>query len=175
MPLVLNGTTGVQGNSGAFVQGTPVNAGASGVAVDFTGIPSWAKRITILFNAVSTNGTSAYLVQIGTSSGIESTGYAGQTFAAQSTAVSSAATTSGSGFVVINANDPAYIYTGTVTLTNYQNNSWIESGLIVNGTAVRSSMSSGAKVLGGTLDRVRITMANGTDIFDLGAFNILYE
>ena len=48
----------------------------SGTAIDFTGIPSWAKQITIAFDGVSTTGVNGYLVQIGTSGGIETTGYA---------------------------------------------------------------------------------------------------
>ena len=47
MALVLSGDTGVSGNSGALVSGTAVSA--SGTAVDFTGIPSWAKRVTVMF------------------------------------------------------------------------------------------------------------------------------
>jgi hypothetical protein len=50
MALELNGTTGVQGNSGAFVAGTAV-ASTSGTSIDFTSIPSWIKRITVVFNA----------------------------------------------------------------------------------------------------------------------------
>jgi hypothetical protein len=33
----------------------------------------------------------------------------------------------------------------------------------------------GTVTLGGTLDRVRITTVNGTDTFDAGTINILYE
>jgi hypothetical protein len=34
---------------------------------------------------------------------------------------------------------------------------------------------AGVISLGGTLDRVRITAANGTDTFDAGTINIIYE
>lgn len=36
-------------------------------------------------------------------------------------------------------------------------------------------IQSGDLLLSGTLDRVRITTANGTDTFDAGTINILYE
>ena len=41
-----------------FTAGTFV-ATTSGTFVDFTGIPSWVKRITVMFNGFSTSGTSA--------------------------------------------------------------------------------------------------------------------
>ena len=75
MALELNGTTGVQGNSGAFVQGTSA-ASTSGTSIDFTSIPSWVKRVTVVFHNVSTNGSSNPIVQIGTSSGVTTSGYA---------------------------------------------------------------------------------------------------
>ena len=34
---------------------------------------------------------------------------------------------------------------------------------------------AGGKALSGTLDRVRITTVNGSDTFDAGTINILYE
>jgi hypothetical protein len=54
--------------SGTFVS-------ASGASIDFTSIPSWVKRITINVSSLSTNGTSNYIVQIGGSGGIETSGY----------------------------------------------------------------------------------------------------
>ena len=57
-----------------IVSGTSV-ASTSGTSIDFTSIPSWVKRITVMFDGVSTNGTSNLQVQIGDSGGIENTGY----------------------------------------------------------------------------------------------------
>jgi hypothetical protein len=49
--------------------------------------------------------------------------------------------------------------------------------ITINGTTGISGVdgSAGTKTLSGTLDRVRITTANGTDTFDAGSINILYE
>ena len=48
----------------------------SGAAVTFTGIPSWAKKITLSFLGVSTNTNSTtILIQIGDSGGLETSGY----------------------------------------------------------------------------------------------------
>lgn len=67
----------------ASIQGADLEAGAtaiardtakastSGVAVEFTGIPSWVRRITVLFNGVSTNGVNNILVQVGTGGAID--------------------------------------------------------------------------------------------------------
>jgi hypothetical protein len=37
------------------------------------------------------------------------------------------------------------------------------------------TIGTGSLALGGTLDRVRITTVNGTDTFDAGSINIMYE
>ena len=141
---------------------------------DFTSIPSYVKRITVLFNGVSTSGTSNYLVQIGAGS-ITSTGYLGASLAAQAGASSAAGGTSTSGFVVADAVAAAYIYNGSLLIQNISGNIWIQSGTLVATTAVRASVSGGNVTLSGTLDRVRITTQNGTDTFDAGSINILYE
>ena len=180
VPFSTNGTTFTP--TAKIVRGT-VNAGGTNpfptsggpTVVDFTGIPSWVKRITVFFQDVSTSGSSAYQIQIGPSGGIENTGYVSQTFAAQATAASSAATVLTSGFAIISANVSTYLYSGSITITNIQGNTWIENGLLVNTTAVRGSLSSGTKSLAGVLTQIRITTVNGTDTFDAGSINILYE
>ena len=170
MPLVLNGTTGVQDNSGAFVAGTAV-ASTSGTSIDFTSIPSWVKRITLLFNEVSTNGTSIYNFRVGTSSGVVSTGYV-STGEGMGAGVSASSSTSG--FIIGDAIAAASVFTGTATITNISGNTWIFSGMAKRGTG-DSGIGNGVIALGGTLDRVRITTAGGTDTFDAGSINILFE
>lgn len=163
MALELNGTTGVQGNSGAFVAGTAV-ASTSGTSIDFTSIPSWVKRVTVMFGGVSTNGVADLFVQIGTSSGIETTGYL---------AVSDvSAFTTAFGIRTQNA---SFTVKGAMVITNLTSNTWVmtTNTYIDTGTAARNG--SGSKTLAGTLDRVRITTSNGTDTFDAGSVNILYE
>jgi len=161
------------------ISGTPVmgasvitsgtaQASTSGTSIDFFSIPSWVKRITIMYNGVSTNGTSIYLVQIGTSSGFETTGYVSQ---AMATGIVS---TSTAGFIQYhNALTAAYVMYGQCVLTTLGSNIWTEFGGM--GNAASTATSTGGKTLGGVLDRVRITTVNGTDTFDLGSINILYE
>jgi hypothetical protein len=168
MPLELNGTTGVQGNSGAFVAGTAV-ASTSGTSIDFTSIPSWVKRVTVMFNAVSTNGTSNYLVQVGSGS-VTTSGYIGQAFSGGGISQNSA------GFIVCNNIGSGSTHAGMATILSFGSNTYIEAGL-VGATTNSASMatSEGVVTLGGVLDRVRITTVNGTDTFDAGSINILFE
>jgi len=157
------------GISGTITSGTAV-ASTSGTSIDFTSLPSWVKRITVMFSGVSTNGSSNFLVQTGAGS-IVNTGYAGQcaTFAGSLNAMST-------GFIVENNVVALNTHYGQVVLTYLGSNTWVEAGLVGNqGVSSNGSSSAGQIVLSGTLDRVRITTVNGTDTFDAGSINILYE
>jgi hypothetical protein len=157
-----------------IVSGTAQNS-TSGTSIDFTGIPSWVKRVTVMLRGTSTSGTSRYLVQLGTSSGVITTGYIANVTDSRSTATAAGATST-AGFVVTADNSSAaYLYSGTIFLTIFTGNVWVSSGILGESTGVRSSVSSGDVALSGTLDRVRITTVNGTDTFDAGSINILME
>lgn len=165
------GNVVVNGVNGALVSGT-AQASTSGTSIDFTGIPSWVKRITVLFNGVSTNGTSNPQLQIGSGS-VTTTGYSAVCSGYQST-VSGATATFTSGFGINSASASATLF-GSVRIENITGNTW--TATIVTGS-VGSGISffgGGAIALSGTLDRVRITTVNGTDTFDAGSINILYE
>jgi hypothetical protein len=146
----------------------------SGTAVDFTGIPSWAKRITIMFHLVNTSGTSPVQVQLGDSGGIETTSYSGSVAAITFPNTCSYASHA-SGFV-LPGNTAIASRTGILTIANQSVNAWVASGTF-NSPAVTSmaGIVQGIKSLSATLDRVRITTVNGTDTFDAGTVNIIYE
>jgi len=164
MSLELNGTTGVQGNSGAFVAGTAV-ASTSGTSIDFTSIPSWVKRITVSLKGVSTNGTSLYLAQLGTSGGIVTSGYSSGASSSTSTA----------GLLLLGARNANDANSGQVIITLQDSaNTWVCSSNLIRPT-VGQVMGAGYISLAGTLDRIRITTVNGTDTFNGGSINILYE
>jgi len=155
--------------SSVISSGTAV-ASTSGTSIDFTSIPSWVKRITVMFNGVSTNGTSNLLVQLGISSGVETTGYTSAAAAINNTVASSTA-----GYILTQSNGASYTHQAVVVITALGSaNTWMSSGLDVIGVTNGFS-STGSKALSGTLDRVRITTVNGTDTFDAGSINILYE
>jgi hypothetical protein len=168
MPLVLNGTTGVQDNSGAFVAGTAV-ASTSGTSIDFTSIPSWVKRVTVMMNGVSTSGTSILQVQIGDSGGIETSGYVG--------AVGNRGSENfyTSGYLINRGFTASSTASGLAILTLVSGNIWVVSGTLASSATDAPAFFAGNKTLSDTLDRVRITTVNGTDTFDAGSINILYE
>ena len=156
---------------GVLRSGTAVSA--SGTSVDFTGIPSWVKRITVMFSGVSLSGTSNYLIQLGDSGGIETTGYT-STGSFYNGSNQTSALSSTSGFVINVASTASIITAGQMVLTLVGSNTWISA----HNTAISTtSVGNGAgnKALSDVLDRVRITTVNGTDTFDAGTINILYE
>jgi hypothetical protein len=175
MSLVLNGTDGigVTSNVGAFALDTPKTA--TGTAVDFTGIPSWVKRITVMFNGVSTNGSSVPVLRVGAGS-IQSTGYVCTTQVLQNAqAVNGGEVTTS---FPLHPTSVAAIatLTGSMTLSLLNANVWVCSIAINRSQDVAQAIvGSGSVALSGVLDRVRITIANGTDAFDAGTINILYE
>jgi hypothetical protein len=162
------------GRASASVITTPV-ATTSGTTVDIsTTIPSWAKKIIISFNEVSGSGTSEMLVQIGDSGGFEVADYisSGSRFA---NASSIQVVSSTAGFL-LNDDDASFTVTGhmILTLVNTSSNTWVSSHSAKCST-VQSLQGGGVKSLSGTLDRVRLTYANGTDTFDAGSVSLMYE
>jgi len=151
--------------------GTAV-ASTSGTSIDFTSIPSWVKRITVMFDGVSLNGSANIFIQLGTSSGVVSTGYT-STSITLNNASGSAGSSSTSAFLVFDGT-ASYVFEGSCVINLVSSNSYVSShSYLINTTNI--VIGSGSISLGGTLDRVRITTSNGTDTFDAGTINILYE
>ena len=152
-----------------------VKTTTSGTVVDFTGIPSWARRITITFVSVSTSGTSNLLVQIGDSGGVETSGYLGSGGYNQPSNVCSAANfTAGWG---VNYGIAANSIHGALTLFCHDpaTHTWVISGNIGTSQTASVGFFTGSKSLSAALDRVRFTTANGTDTLDAGSMNVQYE
>jgi hypothetical protein len=175
MSVVINGSAGVTTNSGAVYdglqRGTAVTA--SGTSVDFTSIPSWVKRITVMFQGVSTNGTSNMQIQIGsgsvTTSGYNSAGAGCISGSSPIVAVSTA------GFLMI-SDTATDVKNGIFTIVAMGSNLYAASHTM-GGDSTRDVCfwGGGSVTLSGALDRVRVTTVNGTDTFDAGSINILYE
>jgi hypothetical protein len=140
----------------------------SGTSIDFTSIPSWVKRVTVMFNGVSTNGGSDFLVQAGAGS-VTTSGYA----STSTTVATGAGTTSSTAGFLLWA-EASSLISGHMVLTLLGSNTWIASGVCKYDTA-NTTYGAGDVTLSGTLDRVRITTVNGTDAFDAGSINILME
>jgi hypothetical protein len=152
-----------------FTSGTAV-ASTSGTQVNFTGIPSWAKRITVMLNGVSTNGASLLQIQIGSGS-IQTSGYIGYYFISNTNRGSFS-----SAFIITGLNSAASVNNGSATLHLIGSNTWVETGIVADsGFALATTQNGGATALSGSLDRIRLTTVNGTDTFDAGSINIMYE
>jgi hypothetical protein len=168
MSLQLDGTSGVLGNSGAFIAGTAV-ASTSGTSIDFTSIPSWVKRVTVMFNGVSTNGSAGISIQLGTSGGILSSGYIG------GVAVGTTYNANSSAFFLYSSAGAADLISGVISIATLGSNIWSETGNLAQAANGAVRVSGGSVSLSGALTTVRIVTANGTDTFDAGSINILYE
>jgi hypothetical protein len=144
-------------------------ATTSGSSKDFTSIPSWVKRITVIFSGVSIDGGNGILVQLGDSGGVETTGYTSTSVQAKggSTTDDEAST---SGFIIFAA--ASDVITGIMEIVNIDGNTWIASHT-VRGSSISTMVGGGSKVLSATLDRVRVA-GNGNS-FDAGSVNIMYE
>jgi len=153
-----------------ITNGTAV-ATTSGTAVDFTSIPSGVKRISMMFNQVSCNGTAPRLIQIGTSSGLVTSGYissGAHAGAGQAGLVSTAGFLMGAGGAVADKT------VGIVTIQTLGSNIWAMESSTADGTANYIKVGGGSITLGAVLDRVRLSTTSGAT-FDHGSVNIAWE
>jgi hypothetical protein len=156
---------------GATLTAMTAQASTSGTSIDFTSIPSWVKRVTVMFNEVSLSATANILIRLGTSSGVVSTGYV-STSNILNNASGSSGSSSTTGFLVFDGS-AGYIFSGTCVITLVSSNTFVSThSFKVNTTNI--VLGAGSIALGGTLDRVRIT-SDSTDTFDAGSINVLYE
>ena len=111
------------------------------------------------------------MIQIGSGS-IVTTGYAsGASLIGGASAASTSAT---NGFLITSNDAAAYLKSGLITIANLSGNSWVSSGAL--GLTIGGSFLSGGNLtLSGVLDQIRVTTVNGTDTFDAGVINIIYE
>ena len=175
MSIILDGTNGIVSPTGALY---PLNSGTavastSGTSIDFTGIPSTAKRITVILSAVSTNGVSNINCRLGDSTGFYSTGYTGNS-TTLTNAAAVAIATSTTGLIVSATTAITDNCVSTISWVNVTGNTWVgTSSARTNGTV--TTIANGTLTTTNVVNSVRITMANGTDTFDAGTINILWE
>lgn len=157
-----------------LVSGTLV-AATGQTELTFTGIPAWVKKITIGLNGLSTSSTATPIVQLGDSGGYETSNYNSFGIAATNTGVAGIGGASQSGFVLTNGVTAAGTLNGMIflMLTDASTNTWVSSSTLVTSPFV-SHVTGGNKALSATLDRLRLYI-DGTQTFDAGSVNILYE
>ncbi len=157
--------------SGSLVRMT-AQATTFGTSIPFIGIPSWVKRITIMFSGVSTSGSNPVIIQIGDAEGFETTGYSSS---ASYGGVGGNYSSSTTGFILDAGNTASASTTrrGVIVLLNLDGNQWICSG--TSDTGQVSASIAGSKTLSGVLTQVRITNENSAHTFDAGSINTMYE
>jgi hypothetical protein len=176
--LQVNGTlqaAGVTTNIYPIVSGTAQTAPfAVTTYADFTGIPSWAKRITVMFDDVSTSGTSVIAIQLGDAGGVETTGYFSTGQNVVSTGITHTSPTTALALGSAVSSTAAYSGVAYLSLLSSSTNTWVmTSGLTAGGATALTGY--GSKSLSATLTRIRITAVNTTDTFDTGTVNIMWE
>jgi hypothetical protein len=182
--IVLNadGTVTIPTNTNGLTLGT-AKPSTSGTSIDFspsdsTGVPSWVKRVTVMLDGVSlaafNSESNSIEIRLGTSSGIESTTYKQSSIYYGANSATSAGTNRSDGFHLYIWYNNASTVQGSIVFNKISGNTWTGNGLfnVSDGFTV---ITAGAKALSGVLDRVRITTVGGTDTFDAGTINILYE
>ena len=147
---------------------------ATGASVLFSGIPSWAKRVTVILYEVGTSGSSAHInVQIGDSGGLRTNNYVSTSVTVDSVG-NTAGVSATDGFIWANFGSfSTHRNTGTMQLTHVGSNVWVanHTGRQTTGNSVFGGGSLNNSGLSGTLDRVQI----GATGLNSGSFNVMYE
>ncbi len=168
------------GTLAPLISGTAV-ASTSGTAINFDNvIPSWAKRVIVMFQGVSTNGTGIIQVQLGTGTTptYTITGYLGGAVSVQTSTASAVSYTTG--FALVPQQAAAAIHHGvmTISLVNASTNAWAASSTSSRSDLAQSGSSAGSIALAAALTSVRVigsATGSPSDTFDAGTINILYE
>jgi hypothetical protein len=163
------GTIAAQNVSTNIVSGTVVSP-SSGTSVLFTGIPSWAKRITVMLSNLGTGATSsAMILQLGSTT-IQATGYNGI-----SSQLNNAAAATPTTYFALPVTAAANLgLHGQIILNYLGNNIWTASWSFLS-TAGSGYVGGGSVTMTGIVDRLQIGTTGGTAVFSTGSVNILYE
>jgi hypothetical protein len=158
---------------GGAITSATAQASTSGTSIDFTSIPSYVKRITVMVQGLSFAGASGIgRVQIGTGGVLTTTGYT-----SDSITVTGANTCNNSNYVnglaIFNGNVVADTLWGVTTITNLSGNTWIATFNSCRSDNGSSRTGTGFITLGGALDIVSVVATTGS--FDAGTINIMYE
>lgn len=161
-----------------ITRGTAVTAATgSPTSIDFTDVPANCRRVTLILDAVGTNGTSRMIVRLGTGTAetpnIDSDGYSGTVSQFSSNAVGSEQMSTG--FEIDTATNAAGQRNYTMFLHNVSVDRWTASVIGGRSDATQTVLMGGRVNLGNPLTVVRLTTTGGTDTFDNGLVNIFYE
>ena len=147
------------------------NGLTNNTSLEFTGLPSWIKRITVMLQGVSTNANNNLIIQLGISGGYTTSGYLSSLGSISSGVAGNANATNG--FIISSSNSSSVI-SGIVTISNLTGNTWVYSGT-TKSTTVLITYSAGDISLAGALTQIKVQDTAGTGQFDAGTINIMYE
>jgi hypothetical protein len=152
-----------------------LTASTSGTAINFTDIQAGVRRVTVTFAGVSTNGTDAILIQLGDSGGIESSGYLGSSNAVVNGGATAGANST-AGLLIYSVLAANIIHgTATFELADKATFAWIGRGTFGLSNSVTNIVSACSKSLSAELTQLTITTTGGTNTFDNGTVNVIYE
>jgi len=142
---------------------------ATDTSIEFTGIPSDAQEITLMFIGVSANGNNDLVVQLGTSSGYITSGYVSNSENTQGTDE----VHSTNGFVIYSHTSNSEHH-GSMIINKASSDTYTAIGEFrrsnAGGAHARGSLSS----VSGTVDRLKIKFT-GSNTFDAGTVSISYK
>ena len=146
----------------------------SSSVVDFTSIPSWAKRITIMFSSLSTTSVFSANIKVllgtGTTPSYSVVNYNSTCF--RFDASTPTMFSASDGFFLAASVINSQNHNGNMHITNITGNTWTQTGICGAGSATINH-SAGSASLTSPLTAVRITTSLGN--FDSGTINIMYE
>jgi hypothetical protein len=180
MAVTISGSTPTfsvaNGYAGGVLTNGTVQGSVSGTSIDFTNIPTWVKRITLMLDRVSINGSSQVQFQLGTGGVATTSGYiTGRSLVTTSNNETRGSVNNSTGFILF-GDGASDLRTGAITFTLMTGNTWMGMGIVMTtGSNNGIGHLTGLAPLSGTLNMVRVTTVNGTDAFDNGNINILYE
>jgi hypothetical protein len=157
------------------VQGQPFTAmtpqTASGTSVSFTGIPSWASRITISLSGVGFSIADNIQLQIGPVGGLETTGYSGMS----GTIIGgTGATMTASGFTINGLGAGTGAASGTYVLVNTGGNVWVGQAILSFPSQTNINVTAGTKTLANPLSQLAVKGVGG-NAFSGGTIEVYYE
>lgn len=144
----------------------------AGTSINFSTIPSWVRRITVVLQGVSTTGLSDLSVQLGTSAGTTITGYLSTTVQTN-IASGDGGSSSTTGFIIRNA-AAANVASVIMHIVKVTGNQWVSSHCGKLSTAL-TVFGGGDVTLSGACTSLRVTTEAGLATFDAGTINVLYE
>ena len=147
-------------------------ATTSGNSVAVTGLPVGIRNIAVFLQDVSSTGSNEFALQVSTGTTFATSGYKAASWNGANVDARATGLMLTYGVAAGETRDGAI----RLALADVTNNTWVSTGLLNQGSS--SSLmngSSGTKSLSGALTQIRITTVGGSDTFDAGSINLMYQ